>query len=182
MKLRVRYADEVQVIDLSKRDTEDLWVSLSLEGEGLSQKEREQLIQDAWDEQFNRPDYNNHHKHEQREGFYINQGYEDDRTDGSSEGSGIWLEPLMSEVRDQRIFTKDMDALEEKMEYEAVCAWVRSSLEKKPEWAEAFIAVRLDGMSVREYAAQIGDSEKNVSNKLGRAAKRLKEIYQNRGI
>jgi len=52
----------------------------------------------------------------------------------------------------------------------------------KPEWAEAFIAVRIDGMSIRQHAAQVGDSENNITQKLNRAANKLKKLYQNRKI
>ena len=45
MKLKIRYENEIQTIELDAKATEEMWVSLSLEGEGLSQKEREELIQ-----------------------------------------------------------------------------------------------------------------------------------------
>ena len=177
MKLKIRYENEVQVIDLNKRDTDELWVSLSLEGEGLSDRDRETLIQNAWDEQYNKPDYNNWHKHEQREGFYKGQGYEHDGEDDSTEAGGTWCEPLFSEVRDNSIFRRDEIARESQWEYEDVCAWIRTVLAKKPAWAEAFIAVRIDGESIRSYAARVGDSENNITQKLNRAAKKLKENY-----
>ena len=63
------------------------------------------------------------------------------------------------------------------LEYEEICEWIRAVLVKKPEWAEAFIAVRMDGMSIREYAAMVGDSENNITQKLNRAAKKLRENY-----
>lgn len=44
MKLKIRYENEYQTITLDAETTEELWVSLSLEGEGLSQEEREKLI------------------------------------------------------------------------------------------------------------------------------------------
>ena len=59
MKLKIRYENEIQTIELDAKATEEMWVSLSLEGEGLSQKEREELIQKEWNEQFNKDDYNN---------------------------------------------------------------------------------------------------------------------------
>ena len=59
MRLKIRYEQEFQTIELDAEATEQLWVSLSLEGEGLSQEEREQRIQDAFDEQYNRPEYGN---------------------------------------------------------------------------------------------------------------------------
>ena len=66
--------------------------------------------------------------------------------------------------------------------HEEVCSRIRSVLIKKPEWAEAFIAVRIDGMSIRQHAAQVGDSENNITQKLNRAANKLKKLYQNRKI
>ena len=62
MKLKIRYENEYQTITLDAETTEELWVSLSLEGEGLSQEEREKLVQEEWEKQFNRPDYNCWHK------------------------------------------------------------------------------------------------------------------------
>ena len=59
MKLKIRYENEIQTIELDAKATEEMWVSLSLEGEEISQKEREELIQREWNEQFNKDDYNN---------------------------------------------------------------------------------------------------------------------------
>ena len=52
MKLKIRYDETVQTLDLDEKATEQLWVSLSLEGEGLSDSEREQKIQEAFDFQY----------------------------------------------------------------------------------------------------------------------------------
>ncbi len=49
MKLKIRYENNYQTIELSPEDTDQLWVSLSLEGEDIPQAEREKLIQDAWE-------------------------------------------------------------------------------------------------------------------------------------
>lgn len=107
MKLKIRYENEYQTIVLNEQDTEALWVSLSLEGEGLSKKEREQLIQDSWEVQFNRPDYNSWHKHDRHHGNTKAQVFEDDDTGLDGEGGGSWCEPLMSEVADDSIFRRD---------------------------------------------------------------------------
>ena len=49
MKLKIRYEQEFQTIELDTEATKQLWVSLSLEDEeGLSEEEREQRIQDAF--------------------------------------------------------------------------------------------------------------------------------------
>ncbi len=45
-----------------------------------------------------------------------------------------------------------------------------------------FIAVRIDGMSIREYASSIGADENNITQKLKRATKKLEQEYKNRQI
>lgn len=71
MKLKIRYENEIQTIELDAKATEEMWVSLSLEGEGLSQKEREELIQKEWNEQFNKDDYYNWHKFNRHRGLIL---------------------------------------------------------------------------------------------------------------
>lgn len=67
-------------------------------------------------------------------------------------------------------------------EYEDVCQWIRKTLGKKQDWADMFIAVRIDGMSIREYANFIGADENNITQKLKRATKKLEKEYPNRQI
>ena len=174
MILRIRYENEVRSIELDAEATEGLWVSLDLEtDEEITQPEREKRIQDAFDEQFNKPEYNNYHK------FTRHQGFSKAQTEDDVDTS----EPLMKEVFDDRIFRRDEIARAEKEEYEAACQWIREILVKKPKWAEAFIAVRLDGVSVNDYAASIGVKDASVVSKwLARATKKLKESWPNRQI
>ena len=177
-KLEVRYDNTVQTIDLDAAATEALWVSLSLDGEGLSQSEREKMIQDEWNEQYNKPDYNNWHKFWRHHGDSKAQPGKDDTEDDVDTS-----EPMMKEVTDDRVFRQDEIKREEKESYEDICQWVRKVLIKKPHWAEAFISVRLDEMSVNDYAASIGVSDVSVVSKwLARAEKKLQEKYQNRQI
>lgn len=178
MKLEVRYDNTVQTIDLDAAATEALWVSLSLDGEGLSQSEREKMIQDEWNEQYNKPDYNNWHKFWRHHGDSKAQPGKDDTEDDVDTS-----EPMIKEVMDDRVFRQDEIKREEKESYEDICQWVRKVLIKKPHWAEAFISVRLDEMSVNDYAASIGVSDASVVSKwLARAEKKLQEKYQNRQI
>lgn len=67
-------------------------------------------------------------------------------------------------------------------EREEVYQWIRKALGKKQDWADMFIAVRIDGMSIREYASSIGVSENNITQKLKRATKKLEQEYKNRQI
>lgn len=178
MKLEVRYDNTVQTIDLDAAATEALWVSLSLDGEGLSQSEREKMIQDEWNEQYNKPDYNNWHKFWRHHGDSKAQPGKDDTEDEVDTS-----EPLMKEVMDDRVFRQDEIKREESESYEEICQWVRKILIKKPHWAEAFISVRLDEMSVNDYAASIGVADASVVSKwLARAEKKLRENYSNRQI
>ena len=179
MILRIRYENEVRSIELDAEATEGLWISLDLEtDEDITQPEREKRIQDAFDEQFNKPEYNNYHKFTRHQGFSKAQPGKDETEDDVDTS-----EPLMKEVFDDRIFRRDEIARAEKEEYEAACQWIREILVKKPKWADAFIAVRLDGVSVNDYAASIGVKDASVVSKwLARATKKLKESWPNRQI
>lgn len=177
MKLKIRYENEMQTIELDSAATEQLWVSLSLEGEGLSQEEREQRIQEAFNEKYNKPDYNCWHKFDRHRGYSKAQSTNDD-----GEGEVDTSEPLMEEVADDRIFRKEEIEREERESYEDVCQWIREVLVKKPEWADAFIAIYIDGEPVRDYADRTGNNENNISQKLKRAKKKLKDAYGKRQI
>lgn len=175
MKLKIRYENEMQILELDSAATEQLWVSLSLEGGGLSQEEREQRIQDAFDEQYNRPDYNCWHK------FWRHHGESKAKPD-DEEDEVDTCEPLMDEVSDDRIFRKDELDREERESYEAACQLVREACGKKADWAEMFIAVRIEGVSINDYAHQIGADSSNISHKLDRAAKKIEKFMQDRQI
>ncbi len=172
MKLRIRYDETVQTLNLDEKATEQLWVSLSLESKGLSNSEKEQKIQEAFDIQYNHPEYNSWHKFDRHRGYSKAQSSVDDDED-DNEAS----EPLMREVADDRIFRKDELDRAETESYEVTCGWICKVLVKKPEWADAFIAVRMDGEPIREYAVQIGADENNITQKLNRAKKKLAEAY-----
>ncbi len=76
----------------------------------------------------------------------------------------------------------DEEERSRKEEYEHTCELIRRALGKKQDWADMFIAVRIDGVPIREYAKSIGVDENNVSQKLKRAEKKLREVFKNRKI
>lgn len=168
MLLKIRYENEYQTLELNAEDTEKLWVSLSLEGDGLTEAEKEQLLQDTWEERFNRPDYNNFHKHERHYGIAMATN-----NDGSVEANTE--EAVYEKASDKSSFTRSIDGAEEKMMYESLCRTIRANF--KPETAELIIAVYLNGMSVTDYADSIGDARINASHRLHRADKKLREIF-----
>lgn len=177
MKLKIRYENGYQTIELDEKSTQEMWVRFGFEDEKTEQGEKERRIQEVFDEQFNRPEYNNWHKFNRHRGYSKAQHGKDNIEDEIDSS-----EPLMDEVADDRIFRKDEIEHEKKEDYEAVCRWVRKILVKKPEWADAFIAVSLNGESIRDYAARIGADENNITQKLKRAKKKLRENYKNRQI
>ena len=172
MRLSIRYENQFQSIELNEEETQEMWVSLSLEGENL---EKEKLIQKTFDEKFNKPEYNIWH----RETRHLTTPKERFNDDGDEYDTS---EPLMKEVADDRIFRKDEIERAYQDDYEGVCKWIRTALGKKQDWADMFIAVRIDGMSIREYASSIGANENNITQKLKRATKKLEQEYKNRQI
>ena len=172
MRLSIRYENQFQSIELNEEETQEMWVSLSLEGENL---EKEKLIQKTFDEKFNKPEYNIWH----RETRHLTTPKERFNDDGDEYDTS---EPLMKEVADDRIFRKDEIERAYQDDYEGVCKWIRTALGKKQNWADMFIAVRIDGMSIREYASSIGADENNITQKLKRATKKLEQEYKNRQI
>ena len=172
MRLSIRYENQFQSIELNEEETQEMWVSLSLEGENL---EKEKLIQKTFDEKFNKPEYNIWH----RETRHLTTPKERFNDDGDEYDTS---EPLMKEVADDRIFRKDEIERAYQDDYEGVCKWIRTALGKKQDWADMFIAVRIDGMSIREYASSIGVSENNITQKLKRATQKLRKEIENRQI
>ena len=50
----------------------------------------------------------------------------------------------------------------------------------KPSYADMVIAIHIDGMKIVEYAALISDKPDNVSHRLRRAEKKLKDFFEKR--
>lgn len=176
MKLMVRYDDDRQYLELSTQDMDDLWLSLSVEDGDYTPEEREKILQEAFDAEFNRPDYNCHHR------WKNHRGYSAAAPRGGDDGVEC-DEPLMQEAADPTIFTKYADRHELEENYQETCRMIHSVLGTKTKWADAVIAVRLDGMKVGDYAASIGLKDASVVSKwLMRAEKKLRKHYEKRQI
>lgn len=178
MKLTVFYDNDQQVIELSSEDVEKFWVSLEIEGAALTQAEKEKRIQEVFNELFNRPEYNNWHRETRRLGRSCA------KPAGEKEEKDLnFSEPLVDEVMDPRIFYQDEIKIENDLEYEEICKWVRETLSGKPYWAEAFIAVRMDGMAEKDYAKSVGiKNVANISKYVKQAEKKLRKYYEKRNI
>ena len=180
MKVVIRYETERVTFNLSDEEARQMGCCVNIDLESIPENERQSKLQEACDEQFNRPDYNNWHK------FWRHQG--DSKAQPDDEGEEIESsEPLMSEVADDRIFRKDEIERDRKESYDAICQWIRKIL--KPDVAEAFIATKIDGVTIRDYVtetAKPGDNieklENNLSKKLTRAAEKLAVAYPERSF
>lgn len=164
MKLKVHYENEFQTIELDAKSMDEMWVSLSLEdGENLTQEEKENMIQDAFEEMFNKPEYNNWHKFDRHRGNLKKQFRKDDEETDESDGLDTVGDYSQEEERDRQY------------EYEALCQEIRDVL--KPEYAEVIIAMCLDDMTPEEYAATTGEKRDTVYKRLQRAKKKIQEIF-----
>ena len=172
MKLKIRYDDRVQTIELDEKSSSELWISLSIDDAGCSSsEEKEKRLQETFDNQFNKPEYNNMHK-ETRHISSIPSDF-DDRCD--VDGGGL----SMSHVMDKSIFYNDMMMIDRQDEYEDVCRKVYKILGRKKHWSDASVAIRLDNMSVNDYSALIGKNDASIISKwLKRAEEKLRKYYR----
>ncbi|MGN0484140.1 MAG: sigma-70 family RNA polymerase sigma factor [Lachnospiraceae bacterium] len=163
MKLKVRYENEFQTIELDAKSMDEMWVSLSLEdGENLTQEEKENMIQDAFEEMFNKPEYNNWHKFDRHRGNLKKQFRKEDEDADESDGLDTVGDYSQEEERNRQY------------EYEDLCQKLRTVL--KPEYAEVIIAVCLDELTPEEYAATTGEKRDTVYKRLQRAKKKFQEF------
>lgn len=172
MKLKIRYENEFQTIELDEKATEEMWVTLSIETDSaVTQEQKEQLIQEKWDEQFNRLEYNVYH----RETRHIDPTPKRKRMDGRV---GYICADEDDKSFDIMEYLNTYDPKEDygnKFEYEEYCKKIRAML--KPAQADMVIAIALDGLTVAEYAAVIGDKPNNVSHRYRAAIKKLEKNF-----
>lgn len=171
MIIKMRYEDKIQELEVDAVDA-GKWVNISVDN-CESQEEFEKQIQEQVDKQFNKPEYNIYHRETRHLGdamFRNKEGVVKVNTD----------ESLIRKAMDDSIFTKDLDELEHRMECEYQderCRdFIRSHL--TPAQADMVIAIALDGYTVGEYAAEIGEDANNVSHRYRRAINKLKKVFE----
>lgn len=172
MKLKVRFEEKFQTIELDEQATQEMWITLSIEAdEDMTQEEKEQLIQDEWDKQFNRPEYNVYH----RETRHIDPTPKRKRMDGRV--GYICAEPddKSFDIMDYLNTYDPKEDYGNKFEYDECCKKIRAAV--KPAQAEMIIAIALDGMTVADYAELIGDKPNNVSHRYRATLKKLEKSF-----
>lgn len=190
MKLKIRYENEFQTVELDEKATQDLWVSLSIDSDDdMPQEEREKFIQEVWDEQYNKPEYNIWH----RETRHIDPTPKRKRMDGRR---GY----ICGEVDDDSFNIMDYlavtdadyetdDKAETREKYERVCRLIHETL--KPDFAEIFISiaskrttpkqiakknVNTEGLAADEVEKLITKEANKISKKYRRALEKIKQV------
>ena len=182
MKIKIRYEKEFLTFELNLSDIKG-WLNIDLQPDE-TEEEFEKRVQEEVEKEYNRPEYNVMHKQERHKGFAISTKDEDGEETSD-------FEPSMSEVVDPSIFLKDEIARDRKESYKAVKMFVYSVL--KPEVADLFMAIRIDGVSINEKAESMlsrdafeSEEEYNkavsrlanaITQKLKRANKNLEKSF-----
>ncbi len=174
MLLKIHNEDKTTGLELTCKDVEQLRYIFSIDKK-LNQIEKEKKVQETFDINFNRPEYNNWHKfNRHRWDFFYNETEEED--------SFSLDEKIAGYVTDDQIFFKSFTEIELKESYDFVNQLIHSILPRKKDWADAFMAVRIKGYSINDYASLVGQSPNNITQKLKRATKKIKKYLENRQI
>ena len=160
MKLKVVYENMEQHLEINDEEMMQLTVSLGINESDVTDEEKERMIQEAFDAQFNRPDYNNWHKMDRHWGNPDTRG----DTDEKDYNNGLGINDGYDQFAEE----------EKRWEEEEVREKVRTML--SPLQADAVIAVYLDGISITAYAAAQGVTKSAISQRLETAKKKLKNI------
>lgn len=162
MKLTIFYENLREELEV---DTNEMWSCLKLTSDKeLTEEEREKMIQDKVDKEWNKPDLNNWLKFNRHRG-------RDVRKEELTEND---------ETKDEMDLFPDMkkNSYEKEFEYVEICKKIKKILKNYKDWADIVIAVALDGYSVAAYAEKVGSSRKAISKKYNKAIKVLKEFYK----
>lgn len=170
MIIKMRYEDKFQELEVDAVDA-GKWVNISVD-DCESQEEFEKQVQEQVDKQFNKPEYNIYHRETRHLGDAMFRNKEEIVEVNTDEA-------LIRKVADDSIFTKDLDELEYRMECEYQDKRCRDfiRLHLTSAQADMVIVIALDGYTVGEYAAEIGDDANNVSHRYRRAINKLKKVF-----
>ena len=190
MELKIRYENGYQTINLNTEDTKKMWVSLSLEGEGLSQEEKESRIQEAFEEQYNKPEYNIWH----RETRHIDPTPKRKRMDGrrgyicgEKDDDSFDIMDYLAITYPECVFDDEED--ETAKWYESVLELIQEKV--KPDFVDTFIAIASKRTTPKQIASkmvnakELSDDEyeklvikeaNKISKKYNRALEKIKKF------
>lgn len=182
MRIKIRYDNQTMTLDVPEEDC-TVMIQLDYEKRRAEAADPEAVQrrtpQEIFDESFNRPEYNNWHTYWRH--------IDEKATPPSVFGGKQHLSSDLEEDGEEHHFTMDefpdLAALENQKTQERdqeLRAWIRKKL--KPDYAEMLIAICMDGISITDYAAQIGETRSAVSHRLQRAEKRFVKIFGKRPV
>lgn len=199
MKIRVKYygqdefkAPQVMDVEVTEGDCQ-IMISrdyeqrkqAALEGEIVTKR----TVQEIMDAEFNRPIYSEWHREHRRRAEFPNYQDRDEKDIAlvnpietapdtySCTVAGSGCRRNRMPIPDMSTVSRDEAERNRQAEYDAICQAIRTVLAKKPEWADAVIAIYINGESVRGYARRVGVNENNISQKLKRAKEKLKKFF-----
>lgn len=177
MKLPINYEDGEQVVEIDLEDLERLCICLSIEQIPETQEEKEALVRETFDKEFNKPDHSNWRRHSRNTvqmSLLTKNSADPDLDDALA----------VRALGDQGYYTdeEEIQKFEDAEEFTDDCRWVREALKSKPHLAEMFIAIRMKGTPINEYAESIGVDENTVGHRLARVEKKLRNLYEKRPI
>ena len=169
MKVTIKYdqgvkKEEIVILEVPEKELEKMMeidyqnrLAEAHHDESVEMRAPAQII-----EEWNRQEYNawrRHHRYLCKLPIVINKDNE-----------------CFAEINQLDLLADDSEEKErhKQVEYATTCQKIRRVL--KPEQAEMIIAICIDGMSVKEYAAKIGDKPNNVTQRFKRVKSILKEI------
>ncbi len=180
MEIKVRYENQVTTIQVPEEDF-TVMIEMDYQERCAAADDPASITrrtpQEILDTEINRPDYNNWHRHwRHTDGDAIpprldhKAGFLSRNQDDSGAPHHYTVEDFPDVAGPLRQLTEES--------YEETCALVRRVL--KPSYADMVIAIHIDGMKIVEYAALISDKPDNVSHRLHRAEKKLKDFFEKR--
>lgn len=135
-----------------------MWVSLSLEGEELSQEEKENRIQEAFEEQYNKTEYNIWHRETRhidptpkRRKMNGKAGYITGEEGDDSFNIMDYLAVTYPE------YGEDDEENETAKKYESVLEVIRAKV--KPDFVDAFIAIASKRTTPKQIASRMVNAE-----------------------
>ena len=166
MKLKIRYEDQLTTLDVPEADC-FVMIQTDYEERLAAAEDKASVAprtaQEILDERFNRPEYNNWHTYNRHHADVSSPRHSADDADAERD--------FLDTIEDN----SQAEYLSAREDYEELCQLLRSRL--KPAQAELLIAVHLDGVSLRDYAAQVGTSYDTIRQRLCVAEKNFKKIF-----
>ena len=183
--MKIKWQDNNKKVELDvELDELKGWLKIDVI-EDESEEELQERIQEAINEKYNKPDYNNWHRHNRH------VGYSKKVSEDGDDYFGHFKEPLITEVEDSTIFYKDEIERSHQEELENCYRFLTKHINKQ-ELVDLFTKVvfegytlreiailqnpRPEGTSEKEYKKLIAKVENNLSHKLVRVRKKLEKI------